>query len=308
MATVRRTMPFAIYVVLFAALALQGDLTGFMVCNLLVQLAVFVVGACLPAHRTGLMSYVDVAWPWGLALIGVQVLAFGGLDSPAAVATAVIYLLMGLRMGAWALRFMVFKRLPGELPRYQYQRRRWERDGFRNEKVSLQVEIMVQCGANIAVLAVPAALATERPVGLDAVSVTAIALWAVFWVFESVADLQKARFADRTRRDGVRRTCDTGLWRYSRHPNYFGQWMQWNSLILLSLPMLIDRWPHHHIVFGLLTALALAWISWTTYHMLVHYTGAVPAEYFSRQRRPDYIRYQRVTNRFFPGPRGTTHQ
>ncbi|MET9357431.1 DUF1295 domain-containing protein [Streptomyces sp. NPDC006617] len=218
-------MPFAIYVVMFAALALQGDLTGFMVCNLLVQLAVFVVGACLPAHRTGFMSYVDVAWPWGLALIGVQVLAFGGLDSPVAVATAAIYLLMGMRMGAWALRFMVFKRLPGELPRYQYQRRRWERDGFRNEKVSLQVEIMVQCGANIAVLAVPAALATVRTAGLDVVSVAAIALWAVFWVFESVADLQKARFADRTRRDGVRRTCDIGLWRYSRHPNYFGQWM-----------------------------------------------------------------------------------
>ncbi|MCX5264446.1 hypothetical protein [Streptomyces sp. NBC_00199] len=122
-------MPFAIYVVIFAALALQSDLTGFMVCNLLVQLAVFVVGACLPAHRTGFMSYVDVAWPWGLALVGVQVLAFGGLDSPVAVATAAIYLLMGMRMGAWALRFMVFKRLPGELPRYQYQRRRWERDG-----------------------------------------------------------------------------------------------------------------------------------------------------------------------------------
>jgi steroid 5-alpha reductase family enzyme len=42
--------------------------------------------------------------------------------------------------------------------------------------------------------------------------------------------------------------------------------------------------------------------------MLVHYTGAVPAEHFSRQRRPDYIRYQRVTNRFFPGPRRTTDQ
>lgn len=127
---------------------------------------------------------------------------------------------------------------------------------------------------------------------------------AVFWVFESVADLQKARFADRTRRDGVRRTCDIGLWRYSRHPNYFGQWMQWSSLILLSLPVLIDRWPHHHIVFGLLTVLALAWISWTTYHMLVHYTGAVPAEHFSRNDAPTTSAISASPTGSFPGPDG----
>ncbi|MGC9541208.1 hypothetical protein [Streptomyces sp. UG1] len=49
---------------------------------------------------------------------------------------------------------------------------------------------MSRLTVSIAVLAVPAALATVRPAGLDVVSVAAIALWAVFWVFESVADLQ----------------------------------------------------------------------------------------------------------------------
>ncbi len=54
-------MPFAIYVVMFAALALQSDLTGFMVCNLLVQLAVFVVGACLRPTAPG--SCPTWMWP-----------------------------------------------------------------------------------------------------------------------------------------------------------------------------------------------------------------------------------------------------
>ncbi|MYY04448.1 MULTISPECIES: DUF1295 domain-containing protein [unclassified Streptomyces] len=303
MAVVRRIAPFAIYAVLFAGLVAQPGPARFAVVNLAVQLVVFGVGACLPAHRTGFMSYVDVAWPWGLVALGAQVLVFGDAGSPAIMATAVIYLLMGLRMGAWSLRFMVLARLPVELPRYRYQRRRWERDGFRGERLSLQVEILVQCGANATVLAIPALLAAERSGPFDALSVTAAALWALAWVAESAADRQKARFTRRSRREGVHRTCDAGMWRYSRHPNYFAQWMQWNCLILLSLPVLTARWGEEPLVPDLLTAFGLAWVSWTMYHTLVYYTGAVPAEHFSLRKRPDYDLYRRTTNRFFPGPR-----
>lgn len=304
MATVRRAAPFVIYAALFAALAFQPDLRQFVVVNLAIQLGLFVVGACLPAYRTGFMSYVDVAWPWGLAALGVQILVFGDPGSPAVLATAGIYLLMGLRMGIWAMRFMVLTRLPVELPRYRYQRRRWERDGFRNEKVSLQAEIMVQCGANVSVLAIPAALAVDAPSGsLGPVGIAAIVLWALSWGFETTADRQKARFVKLGRCDAGHLTCDVGLWQFSRHPNYFGQWMQWNCLIALSLPWLTDRWPEGHLASGLLTAFGLAWISWTMYHTLVYYTGAVPAEHFSLRKRPDYRTYQRTTNRFFPGPR-----
>lgn len=303
MAVLKRAAPFAVYAVVFAALVSRSDVAVFAAVNLAVQIAVFAVGACVPAHRTGFMSYVDVAWPWGLAALGVQVLFFGDLTSPATVAVGAVYLLMGTRMGAWALRFMVIDRLPAELPRYRYQRRRWERDGFRSERLSLQVEIMVQCGANASVLAIPALLATTPSASLGAVGLAGVALWAAAFVWESVADRQKARFAARCRREGVRRTCDTGLWRHSRHPNYFGQWMQWNGLILVSLPAVAGQWPEASPLSGVLTLGGLVWVSWTMYHTLVHWTGAVPAEYFSSRRRPDYAAYQRTTNRFFPGPR-----
>ncbi|HET7843920.1 MAG TPA: DUF1295 domain-containing protein, partial [Xanthomonadales bacterium] len=97
--------------------------------------------------------------------------------------------------------------------------------------------------------------------------------------------------------------CDVGLWRYSRHPNYFGQWLQWNALVALAAPSwLALRSDVHAATFVVLT-LSLAWVSYLMYGTLVYYTGAVPAEHFSRLKRPAYADYQATVNRFFPGPR-----
>ena len=62
-------------------------------------------------------------------------------------------------------------------------------------------------------------------------------------MFEHTADRQKKRFIkDCKEKDIKNAVCDVGLWRYSRHPNYFGEWMVWNSLIITSLPSLLALW------------------------------------------------------------------
>ncbi|MFI6999147.1 DUF1295 domain-containing protein [Nocardia sp. NPDC050175] len=286
----------------FATLAWQSDLRTFMMTNLAIQAALFVVLACVPAYRTGHMSYVDLAWPWGLVDLGVLTLAFGGGDSSLNVTVGVIYLVMGLRMGIWAALAGANGELTGDLPRYRYQRLVWERAGLRSERLSIQVEIMLQGAANMSILAIPAALAVAGSRSLGAVEIVALVVWVVFYGVESLADWQKARFAERGRREGIRRSCDVGLWRYSRHPNYFGQWMQWNALIVLVLPTLLSRRPDTPAALWVLTLIGLLTISAAFYYTLVYYTGAVPAEHYSLQSRPDYADYQRATNRFFPGP------
>ena len=99
----------------------------------------------------------------------------------------------------------------------------------------------------------------------------------------------------------MRRTCDVGLWRYSRHPNYFFEWLAWHGLILVALPSLIRLADDFALLPWLGFAAALVGISSGMYYVLVHYTGAIPAEHFSVQHRPDYPDYQRRVNRFFPG-------
>ncbi|MFS8103867.1 DUF1295 domain-containing protein [Lentzea alba] len=272
--------------------------------NLVVQVVLFTLAAAVPGYLTRNVSYVDVAWPWGLAGIGLVTLFTADQLSTVTVAVAGAYLAMGLRMGLWSLVLSAkhgwWK--PGapkvELPRYRYQRRRWERQGYRSEALSVQFEIWLQGLANASVLAVPAFILAADHQRLSVWSVGTLILWAASFVLESVADRQKQRFAA----SGERGTCDRGLWRYSRHPNYFFQWMQWNALALLALPSLLTRFDDTTLPVWVVLTLGLFLASWTLYVTLTKHTGARPAEYYSLRKRPDYAQYQATTNMFFPGP------
>jgi steroid 5-alpha reductase family enzyme len=97
-----------------------------------------------------------------------------------------------------------------------------------------------------------------------------------------------------------RALCNVGLWRYSRHPNYFFEWMVWNSLIIISLPSLFELWGSEHLVMMIALITLLLMASKMMYTTLLHYTGAKPAEYYSVQKRPEYKEYQKTTSIFFP--------
>jgi len=120
---------------------------------------------------------------------------------------------------------------------------------------------------------------------------------------ETLADIQKLAFLQEMKKqDKQRQVCNVGLWRFCRHPNYFAEWMVWNGLIIAAIP---SWWAlqsaESTMVWGLLGA-GLLFTSRMMYSTLVHLTGAVPSEYYSARKRPDYITYQQRTNRFFPGP------
>ncbi|MFF3228543.1 DUF1295 domain-containing protein [Nocardia suismassiliense] len=144
-------------------------------------------------------------------------------------------------------------------------------------------------------------MSADNP-AFSAITVAGFALWACSWALESTADMQKLRFATVSATTGVKRSCDVGLWKYSRHPNYFFQWMQWTAVALMCLPELVDHFGRTNPYSAALLALGLVGCSLTMYWCLVSYTGAIPAEYYSVQKRPDYRDYQARTNMFFPGP------
>ena len=131
-------------------------------------------------------------------------------------------------------------------------------------------------------------------------------MWLSAIIFEHTADLQKKNFVKDCIQKNIKNTvCDVGLWRYSRHPNYFGEWMVWNSLIVTSIPSVLALWQTSDET--LITKLGITWglimISWMMYQCLVNYTGAVPAEFYTVQKRPEYVKYQKMVNMFVPGPR-----
>lgn len=123
-------------------------------------------------------------------------------------------------------------------------------------------------------------------------------------LFEHVADLQKSKFARAAKKMGdAKAPCNVGLWKYSRHPNYFGEWMVWNGLIIASIPSLLNFYQQEPLWIWILISIGLIFIARLMYLTLVYYTGAIPSEYYSLKKRPAYAEYQEQTNRFFPGPK-----
>ena len=273
------------------------------IINTLAQLLFFGLVVCWPIWKTGRLAYVDIGWPMGLALIGLLNLYFGEGYVWRVRIVSFIYLFIGLRMGLGALQLWQKGYMKKEFPRYQYQRRRWERAGKTNIPLAMQIDALVQGLANATFLALPAFIigANTNPT-FSTVEIVGLVLWGMAYAFESVADAQKIRFLRKMSGLGEKRkVCDVGLWQYSRHPNYFGEWMVWNALVLASVPSWLGLAEREPLVIWLALGLGLLFVSRLMYLSLVYLTGAVPSEFYSLQKRPDYEAYTERVNMFFPG-------
>jgi steroid 5-alpha reductase family enzyme len=296
--------PLAPFVAGWVLLFFTADLGRLGLVNSIGQLVLFAFAVCLPVWKTGRMSYVDIGWPLGVAVIGALAWALADGDSVRRLIVSLVYLFIGLRMGLGALKMWRMGFFRQEFPRYQYQRLRWERQGIRNIPLMMQVEALVQGFANMSFLAFPAFLiATNASDRIHVLEIIGLLLWVGAFVMESVADGQKLAFLREMKKRGLKnQVCNVGLWRYSRHPNYFAEWMVWNALVIAAIPSWLARYGHDNIVVWVLLGVGLVNASRLMYITLVHYTGAKPAEYFSAQKRPAYKAYQQTTNMFFPGP------
>lgn len=272
--------------------------------NGVAQLVLFAFVVCLPTWRTGRMSYVDIGWPWGLTVIGILTWIYGEGDSLRVAIVSIAYIFAGSRMGLGAIKLLISGHLDKELPRYEFQKKRWRKAGKTNTALAMQIEAIVQGVANAAFLAFPAFIIASNPSEeISIFEIIGIVIWLASFIMESVADAQKLKFLRAMKKSGARNTvCNIGLWQYSRHPNYFAEWMVWNALVIASIPSWLQLYPNMSVIIFVLLGVGLLMTSRIMYVTLVTYTGAVPAEYYSVQKRPAYKDYQQTTNMFFPGP------
>lgn len=296
--------PLFLFIAGWALLLFSASFGVISLINGLLQLLLFALVVCLPTWRTGRMSYVDIGWPWGLTLIGVITWLYSDGDSVRVALVSIAYIFAGSRMGLGALKMWRIGHLKTEFPRYEYQKRRWQRDGKTNTALAMQVEAVLQGFANASFLAMPALIIASNPSSTISVfEIIGIIVWLGAFVMESIADSQKLRFLRKMKTLGEKNTvCNVGLWRYSRHPNYFAEWMVWNGLVIAAIPSWLALYQQESTIIWLLLGVGVLLASRMMYTTLVFYTGAVPAEFYSVQKRPQYKEYQRTTNIFFPGP------
>lgn len=295
--------PLYAFVIGSLILFLSQSFNQIFLINLGTQLLLFAAVVCYPIWKTGRLSYVDIGWPLGLACIGVITLLFGEGYVWRVRIVGCIYLFIGLRMGVGALQLWWKGYLKKEFPRYQYQRRRWERAGKTNVPLAMQIDALVQGLANASFLAFPAFIIAANPdPNFSVFEIIGLILWVLAFAAESLADRQKLNFLRKMKALGERnKVCDIGLWQYTRHPNYFAEWMVWNALVIAAIPSWLALQAQESVVVWILLGLGLLFASRIMYLSLVYLTGAVPSEYYSLKKRPDYEDYKRRVNMFFPG-------
>lgn len=269
------------------------------------QALLFAGVVCIPVWRTGRLSFVDIGWPLGLVLIALTTYLVTEGYWLRTLLVCAAYALAGLRMGLGCIVIMIKTNFTHEFPRYQYRLTQWAQQGKKDIKLRSQAEVIMQGLGNASYLAMPAFIMGVNPdTKIAALEVAALILWFAAFAFESVADIQKLRFAQRMKQAGrADAVCDMGLWRFCRHPNYFGEWMIWNALVLAAVPSWLALYDEETLVVWVLLGIGLLLASGSLYYTLVYHTGAQPAEYFSERKRPEYRAYQATTNMFFPGPR-----
>ena len=94
--------------------------------------------------------------------------------------------------------------------------------------------------------------------------------------------------------------CNIGLWRYSRHPNYFAEWLVWTGLVIATVPSWLLLKNTAELPVWVVLGLGSIGASIMMYITLVYLTGAKPAEFYSVKKRVEYKSYQEKTSMFFP--------
>lgn len=250
-----------------------------------IGLSLAMAGAWAVQRKTGNSGWIDTIWSFAVGIGGgaAALFAHGAFERRIMVFTIIAF---------WALRLgsHIGTRSAGakEDPRYAKFIEQWGKAASLRLSWFLQIQAIAAYVLVIAVyFAANNASAFPRLIDFIALGIAIIALAG-----ESIADTQLAHF--RKTPEAKISVCETGLWRYSRHPNYFFEWLFWCVWPLLAINAFGWSW------LSLIAPIMMYWL-------LVHVSGIPPLEEHMLQSRGEKFRaLQNRVNAFFPGPRKTT--
>lgn len=230
-------------------------------------------------RRTKNAGIVDVGWSFGVGALAVFFAVMADGDPLRRIVLAILAGIWSFRLGY----FLLIDRVIGrpEDGRYVMLRERWGDHADRNLFLFFQVQAFWAVMFAVPFLAV-VYNAAETPSWFDVVGVL---IWIVAILGESVADMQLARFKRQPESRG--KTCRSGLWGYSRHPNYFFEWIHWFAYVFLAI---------HSSGFWVALAGPVVML-----FFLYKVTGIPYTEKQAlKSRGEDYRRYQETTSAFIP--------
>lgn len=238
-------------------------------------------------------SWVDFAWPSGFTIMAAYFLKTGEADLSKKLIITVPYLIAGLRFVlGW-----IFAR-----KHHKYEDARWNlwRERWRNGEGLFQIKSVAlnffffyhtQSMTNVFIMSLPlyTICNSESPIGIF--EIFGLLLWIVSFILENVADDQLTKFKIKNKTNKLNNVMREGLWGYSRHPNYFFEFLLWISYAIMTYPSVTEDWQY--IILILLPAVA--------YWFLIEFTGVPMCEKNSLKNRGEtYKKYQDEVSMFIP--------
>lgn len=220
-------------------------------------------------------SVVDVGWASGLTIVGLVYL-YSALPSLRTIGLSLVLLLWGLRLGG----YLWFTRIRRGIidKRYLNLSENWKIAKPLGFFLNFQLQ-----GALIFIVSLPWFFISKSPQqAMSLFNWICILLAILSIITESVADYQLQVF--KAAHPG--KVCNQGLWFYSRHPNYFFEWLTWFAFSLLALPS----------SYGWLALISPL----TLYYIMTKITGKMTEAQSIKSRGQDYLEYQKLTPMFFP--------
>lgn len=227
-------------------------------------------------------SLVDITWSYSFTLLAVISMVWGGGDKLRSGLMLGMVAIWSLRLGTHIL-VRVVSHHPKEDVRYKVLRNKWPQD----TAVHFLLFFLIQAASVVAMSTPSLLVMRDRASGVTALEWIGLVIWLVGVLGEATADAQMKRFKNNPANQG--KVCNAGLWKYSRHPNYFFESVVWWGFFFY--------------------AGASPW-GWTTVYapllmlyFLLCVTGIPLTERCSLQTRGEaYSEYQRTTSVFIPLP------
>jgi steroid 5-alpha reductase family enzyme len=252
-------------------------------------LSLAMTGAWFAQRRTGQSGWIDVTWSFAVGAAGAALALVPLTDGRPLSARQILVAALAL---AWSFRLAAHiagrSLRSGEDPRYHALKLEWGSDF--SKRLFWFLQIQAAC-AFLLSLTIFLAARNPAPFGQPQDFIGA-ALLVVAIAGEALADATLRKF--RSDQNNKGRVCDRGLWGWSRHPNYFFEWLGWVAYAVIAIDF-AGQWREGWR--ALAGPLFMYWL-------LAHVSGVPPLERHMLLSRGDAFRaYQKQVNVFFPGPR-----
>ncbi len=207
-------------------------LHSLLICSVVVFIFVSIYYLIsLVTHKN---SVADIAWGMGFPLIAYTCLVINGLGSPTQLLVSLLVLLWGVRLSTH-----IYSRNRGKGEDFRYAE--WKKQWGKQWKLKSYLQVFLLQGILMLLVAFPVIFTNTYSASTLSVFVRmGTLLWIIGFYFEALGDWQLMRFKNIPLNKG--KVMKTGLWKYTRHPNYFGEACMWWGIYVITLSNLSGWW------------------------------------------------------------------